>query len=79
MTAAALNAVESLFYIIGWYIDRYSDDPADPSSSIIEPKSWFMDWNFWGNLFFLIGSLGEFWITVRTHTPVRLSSDPQYL
>lgn len=52
MVAAILNVIESMFYIIGWHVDRDTGDPK------IVLEAWFKDWNFWGNWFFLFGSLG---------------------
>jgi len=54
-SAAIIFLVESFLYMYGWHIGRKS--MAD-SWSQGRVKPFFQDWNFWGNFFFIVGSIG---------------------
>ena len=67
--AACLNVIESLFYIIDWTLERYELCPPlvlneeqrllkERISNDAQSYPWYADWNLWGNLLFLVGSIG---------------------
>jgi hypothetical protein len=74
MTATVMNVVESVFYIIDWTLDRYyitsSNHPSQVHKSprtqpnrrydheFHDYQPWYRDWNHWGNILFLFGSIG---------------------
>lgn len=69
MIAACLNVVESVFYIIDWTLDRHelgSPLVLNEQQRLVKERiaidtqsyPWYADWNHWGNLLFLVGSIG---------------------
>jgi hypothetical protein len=52
LIASFIFVIESMFYIISWSVCRYYGDLS------ITLSPWYLDWNHWGNIFFLLGSLG---------------------
>ena len=58
LIACIIFVIESVMYIIGWYVSRNYGDPN------IELSDWYLDWNFWGNLFFLIGSIAYLFTSI---------------
>jgi hypothetical protein len=58
LVAGIIFVIESMFYIISWYIGRNCGDMN------IKLNEWYFDWNHWGNIFFLVGSLGYIFTSV---------------
>jgi uncharacterized membrane protein YtjA (UPF0391 family) len=52
LAASIIFVVEAVLYIISWYLCRNYGDMSIPISN------WYLDWNHWGNILFLVGSVG---------------------
>jgi len=49
VNASIIFVVESFIYLYGWQLGR---------KSLPNTRPFFKDWNFWGNILFIIGSVG---------------------